>query len=68
MHIMDMTNENSDPYKTRNVYPNKRVPAQMNPEQIAQSIKNIAKGIHEGSYQLRKNTCKFFIKVEHSTS
>ena len=51
---MDMTNENSDPYKTRNVYPNKRVPAQMNPEQIAQSIKNIAKGIHEGSYQLRK--------------
>ena len=51
---MDMTNENSDPYKTRNVYPNKRVPAQMNPEQIAQSIKKTAKGIHEGSYQLRK--------------
>jgi methyl-accepting chemotaxis protein len=54
MHIMDMTNENSGPNKTRNVYPNKRVPAQMNPEQIAQSIKNIAKGIHEGSYQMRK--------------
>jgi len=51
---MDMTKENSRPYKTRNVYPNKRVPAQMNPEQIAQSIKNIAKGIHEGSYQMRK--------------
>ena len=51
---MDMTNENSDPYKTGNVYPNKRVPAQMNPEQIAQSIKKIAEGIHEGSYQLRK--------------
>ena len=49
-----MTNENSRPYITRNVYPNKRVPAQMNPEQIVQSIKNIAKGIHEGSYQLRK--------------
>ena len=49
-----MTNETSGPYKTRNVYPNKRVPAQMNPEQIAQSIKNIAKGIHEGSYQMRK--------------
>ena len=49
-----MTKENSRPYKTRNVYPNKRVPAQMNPEQIAQSIKNIAKGIHEGSYQMRK--------------
>jgi hypothetical protein len=26
----------------------------MNPEQIAQSIKKIAEGIHEGSYQLRK--------------
>ncbi|MDQ6667501.1 MAG: hypothetical protein M3Y53_04645 [Thermoproteota archaeon] len=49
-----MTNENSGPYKMRNVYPNKRVPAQMNPEQIAKSIKNIAKGIHEGSYQMRK--------------
>jgi methyl-accepting chemotaxis protein len=54
MHIVDMTNENSDLYKTRNVHPNKRVPAQLNPEQIAQSIKNIAKGIHEGSYQMRK--------------
>ena len=54
MYIIDMTNETSGPYKTRNVYPNKRVPAQMNPEQIAQSIKNISKGIHEGSYQLRK--------------
>jgi hypothetical protein len=54
MYIIDMTNENSGPYKTRNVYPNKRVPAQTNPEQIAQSIKNIAKGIHEGSHQLRK--------------
>jgi len=51
---MDMTKENSRPYKTRNVYPNKRVPAQMNPEQIAQSIKNIAKGIHEGSYKMTK--------------
>src|ERR1700693_1464395 len=54
MHIMDMTNENSGPNKTRNVYPNKRVPAQMNPEQIVQSIKNIAKGIHEGSYKMTK--------------
>ena len=51
---MGMTKENSRPLKTRNVYPNKRVPAQLNPEQIAQSIKNIAKGIHEGSYQMRK--------------
>jgi signal transduction histidine kinase len=54
MYIIDMSNETSGPYKTRNVYPNKRVQAQMNPEQIAQSIKNIAKGIHEGSYQMRK--------------
>jgi DNA invertase Pin-like site-specific DNA recombinase len=54
MHIMNMTNENSRPYITRNVYPNKRVPAQMNPEQIVQSIKNIAKGIHEGSYKMTK--------------
>jgi methyl-accepting chemotaxis protein len=51
---MDMTNENSGPNKTRNVYPNKRVPAQMNPEQIAQSIKNIAKGIREGSFKMTK--------------
>src|SRR3989442_9861528 len=54
MHIMDMSNKNSRPYKTRNIYPNKRVPARMNPEQIAQSIKNIAKGIHEGSFKMRK--------------
>jgi len=54
MHIMDMRNKNSVPYKTRNIYLNKRVPAQMNPEQIAQSIKNIAKGIHEGSFKMRK--------------
>jgi len=51
---MNMTNDNSRPYITRNVYPNKRVPAQMNPEQIVQSIKNIAKGIHEGSYKMTK--------------
>ena len=51
---MDMTNENSRQYKTRNVYPNKGVPAQMNPGHIAQSIKNIAKGIHEGSFKMRK--------------
>ena len=51
---MGMTKENSRPLKTRNVYPNKRVPAQLNPEQIAQSIKNIAKGIHEGSFKMRK--------------
>ncbi|HET7149236.1 MAG TPA: hypothetical protein VFI73_12135 [Candidatus Nitrosopolaris sp.] len=49
-----MTNENSRQYKTRNVYQNKRVSAQMNPEQIAQSIRNIAKGIHEGSYKVTK--------------
>ena len=42
---MDMSNENSGPNKTRNIYPNKRVSTQMNPEQIAQSIKNITKGI-----------------------
>jgi hypothetical protein len=51
---MDMTNENSRQYKTRIVYQNKRVSAQMNPEQIAQSIRNIAKGIHEGSYKVTK--------------
>ena len=34
----------ADPHKTRN----------MNPQQIAQSIKNIAKGIHEGSFKMRK--------------
>src|SRR5437667_10578060 len=54
MHIMGMTKENSRPYKTRNVYSNKRVPAQLNPGHIAQSIKNLAKGIHEGSYKMRK--------------
>jgi methyl-accepting chemotaxis protein len=51
---MGMTNENSRSYKTRNVYPNKIVPAQLNPGHIAQSIKNLAKGIHEGSYKLKK--------------
>jgi hypothetical protein len=51
---MDMSNKNSVPYKTRNIYLNKRVPAQMNPEQIVQSIKNIVKGIHEGSFKIRK--------------
>lgn len=51
---MDMSNKNSSPHKTRNIYRNKRVPAQMNPQQIAQSIKNIAKGIHEGSFKMRK--------------
>jgi hypothetical protein len=51
---MDMSNKYSGSYKTRNIYPNKRVPAQMNPEQIAQSIKNIAKRIHEGSFKMRK--------------
>src|SRR6266487_6484880 len=54
MHIMGMTKENSRPYKTRNVYPNKRVPSQLNPGHIAQSIKNLAKGIHEGSYKMKK--------------
>src|SRR5947208_16326537 len=54
MHIMGMTKENSRPYKTRNVYPNRRVPSQLNPGHIAQSIKNLAKGIHEGSYKMRK--------------
>jgi hypothetical protein len=51
-----MTNEDSRQYKTRNVYQNKRVSAQMNPEQITQSIRNIAKGIHEGSYKVTKTT------------
>ena len=51
---MNMTNENNRQYKTRNIYPNKRVPAQMNPEQIVQSIKNIAKGIQERSYKMTK--------------
>ena len=54
MHIMGMTKENRHPYKIRNVYPNKRVPSQLNPGNIAQSIKNLAKGIHEGSYKMRK--------------
>ncbi len=49
-----MTKENRRPYKTRNVYPNKRVPSQLNPGNIAQSIKTLAKGIHEGSYKMRK--------------
>lgn len=43
---MGMTKEKSRPYKTRNVYTNKRVAAQLNPGHIAQSIKNLAKGIH----------------------
>jgi hypothetical protein len=51
---MGMTKENRRTYKTRNVYPNKRVPSQMNPGNIAQSIKHLAKGIHEGSYKMRK--------------
>jgi len=51
---MGMTKENRRPYKTRNVYPNKRVPSQLNPGNIAQSIKTLAKGIHEGSYKMRK--------------
>ena len=52
--MMGMTKENSRPYKTRNIYPNKKVPAQMNPEQIVKSIRNIAKGIHERSYEMKK--------------
>jgi hypothetical protein len=51
---MDMTKENWRQYKTRNVYPNKEAPAQMTPGHIAESIKNIAKGIHEGSFKMRK--------------
>ena len=51
---MDMTKENRRQYKTRNVYPNKEAPAQMTPGHIAESIKNIAKGIHEGSFKMRK--------------
>lgn len=54
MRIVAMTKENSRPYKTRNVYANKRAPAQLNPGHIAQSIKNLAKEIHEGSYKMRK--------------
>ena len=65
---MDMTNENRDQVQTRNVYPNKRVQAQMNPEQIAQSIKKIAKGIHRRMHiSIERSSCKFFIKVEHLT-
>ena len=67
MHIMNMTNENNRQYKTRNIYPNKRVPAQINPEQIVQSIKNIAKGIDERSYKMTKQY-EFFIIVEQLTS
>jgi methyl-accepting chemotaxis protein len=52
---MGMTKEKRRPYKTRNVYPNKRGPSQLNPGHIAQSIKNLAKGIHEGSYKMRKS-------------
>jgi len=51
---MGMTKENSRPYKTRNVYPNKGVSTQLNPGHIAQSIKNLAKAIHEGSNKTRK--------------
>jgi hypothetical protein len=57
-----MTNEDSRQYKTRNVYQNKRVSAQMNPEQITQSIRNIAKGIHEGSYKVTKT-----IRIPHQS-
>jgi hypothetical protein len=39
----------------------------MNPEQIVQSIKNIAKGIHERSYKMTKQY-EFFIIVEQLTS
>jgi hypothetical protein len=45
MHIMDMSNDSSSPDKIRNIYPDKRVSTPMNPEQIAQSIKNITEGI-----------------------
>lgn len=51
---MNITNKNGRLHKTKNVYPNKRVTARWNPGHVAQSIKNIANGIHEGSYKIRK--------------
>src|SRR5215831_14667797 len=47
---MDMTKERH--YKTKNTYPNKKT--QMNTGKIAESIKNIAKEIHDGSFKMRK--------------
>jgi len=46
---MDMTN--SRPHKTRK---DRGSLAQMDSGHIAESIKNIAKGIHEGSFKMRK--------------
>jgi hypothetical protein len=51
---MDMTKENRRQYKTKNVYPNKEATTPMNTGNIAESIKNIAKGIHDGSFKMRK--------------
>ena len=39
----------------------------MTPGHIAESIKNIAKGIHEGSFKMRK-TVQILIKVEQLAS
>lgn len=45
---------NSPPYRTRKFYPDKGSPGQTDSGHIAESIKNIAKGIHEGSFKMRK--------------
>jgi membrane carboxypeptidase/penicillin-binding protein len=49
---MDMTKERH--YKTKTAYPNKEATTQMNTGKIAESIKNIAKEIHDGSFKMRK--------------
>ena len=49
---MDMTKERH--YKTKTTYPNKKAITQMNTGKIAESIKNIAKEIHDRSFKMRK--------------
>ena len=49
---MNMTKERH--HKTKTAYPNKKATTQMNTGEIAESIKNIAKEIHDGSFKMRK--------------
>jgi hypothetical protein len=49
---MDMSTERH--HKTKPAYPNKKTTTQMNTQKIADSIKNIAKEIHDGSFKMRK--------------
>jgi methyl-accepting chemotaxis protein len=48
---MDMTERH---YKNKTPYPNKKATTQMHAGKIAESIKNIAKEIHDGSFKMRK--------------